>query len=92
MPSVTAEVLSPLTFAGRGTVDFGIADGDTPLPSGFSCVLMTYAPGAITENTSVTWNAAGTGMGTPAINAMLTAKDGKVTVTLCSGGTILSIR
>lgn len=88
----TLAVTDTLTFAGRGTVDFGIADGDTPLPSGFSCVLMTYAPGAVTENTSVTWNAAGTGMGAPAINAMLTAKDGKVTVTLCSGGTVLSIR
>ena len=52
---------------------------------------MTYESGAIAEGTSVTWNAARTGVDTPA-HAVLTAKDGKVTVTLRSSGVIVIFR
>ena len=52
---------------------------------------MTYESGAIAEGASATWKAARTGLDA-ALNAVLTAKDGKVTVTLCSSGTIVIFR
>ena len=87
----TLAVGSSLTFAGRGCVDFGMGNDGAVLPSGFSCVLMTYETGAIAEGTAVIWAAANTGIPSP-MNAVLTARDGKVTVTLRSSGTVLSIR
>lgn len=87
----TLAVGSSLTFAGRGTVDFGMGSDGAVLPSGFSCVLMTYEAGAIAEGTETIWSSVNTGAASP-MNAVLTARNGKVTVTLRSSGTVLSIR
>lgn len=87
----TLAVTDSLAFAGKGTVDFGVVAGAPAFPFGASCVLMTYESGAIAEGASATWKAARTGLDA-ALNAVLTAKDGKVTVTLCSSGTIVIFR
>lgn len=52
---------------------------------------MTCESGAIATGTSVTWNAEHTGIDAP-MHAVLTAKDGKVTVALRSNGVIVIFR